>query len=99
MKTLPFLVLGAVLALTACSTPEERARAERQRRIEDAAEDRRRAEEDRQRAAEDLAEDRRRAAEDAARLRIYEEEYARSLGKTRSQLTREERAWVRERYF
>lgn len=103
MKASPFLLLCAALGLAACATPEERARANHDRRARNAAEQRRR-------AAEDLAEDRRRAAEklrrerdyaveDAARLRIYEEEYAHSLGKTRDQLTREERAWVRERFF
>ena len=76
---------------------EERKREERER-AEDVAEARRRAAEDAQQRTDDVVDARRRAAEDAARYRAYEQEYARQLGKKPSQLTPEERAWVRDHF-
>src|SRR5882762_8406088 len=106
-RLVPVFHLGAILALTACSTPEQRA-AEHQRELQAEArekfdeqkqEERERAEDasaDARKRTEDVVDARRRGAEDAARYRAYEEEYARQLGKKPSQLTPAERAWVRD---
>lgn len=95
-----FVLLCALSALCAgCATEQERREQEARDRALDRQEERQRAREDAVRAQEDRERDRQEAAEAAARYRIYLEEYARSLGKRPSQLTAEERAWVRERYY
>jgi hypothetical protein len=113
-------LLTSLAIFTACSTPEESARAdaaahqrklaeqarenldrEREREAErraDIEEARANAAEDAADRARDIAEKRADAAEDAARLRAYEVEYARQLGKKPSQLTPSERAWIRDKY-
>ncbi len=117
MKNLPIAtMLGLVLLVGACSTPEEQAAArqrklcedarekfeeqkkEERERAEEVADARRRAAEDAADRAQEVADARKRAAEDAARYRAYEQEYARQLGKKPSQLTPEERAWVRDHF-
>lgn len=59
---------------------------------------RERAAEDAKKRTEDIADARQRAAQDAARYKAYETEYARQLGKKPSQLTPEERQWVRDHF-
>ncbi len=114
------VILASLALITACSTPEERARKDaeahqrhladqarknlerererekdRQEEIEDA---RRKAAEDAADRAKEVAEKRADAARDAAKIRAYEEEYARQLGKKPSQLTPAERAWIRDKF-
>lgn len=110
------LLLFPILLLAACSTPEESARRDAQKRAEEArerqieaaeraredAEDRedarREAAEDAADRAREIAEKREEAAREAAKYRAFETEYARQLGKRPSQLTPDERAWIRSRY-
>ena len=65
---------------------------------EEIREARERAAEDARKHQEDVADARHRAAEDGARYKAYEAEYARQLGKKPSQLTPEERQWVRDHF-
>jgi hypothetical protein len=76
----------------------ERQREQDQERRADIEDARQKAAEDAAERARDIAEKRADAARDAARLRAYEVEYARQLGKTPSQLTPAERAWIREQF-
>ncbi|MEI9892895.1 MAG: hypothetical protein WDN28_03005 [Chthoniobacter sp.] len=98
MKPLPFLLVAA-LTLPACvSSPEQKA-AEHQRELQEEAKEKfeEQKEKDKERADE-VREARERAADDAARYKAYEAEYARQLGKKPSQLTPEERQWVRDHF-
>ena len=76
----------------------EREREREQERRSDIEDARRKAAEDAAERARDVAEKRAEAAQDAAKLRAYEVEYARQLGKKPSQLTPAERAWIRDKF-
>lgn len=98
MARFPLLLLltATLISFTACSTPEEQARADRERAVErrrQAQEDRefdeRQAELERQERAENAREDARYLAQ---KRREFMEDYAYDLGKTVSELTRSERA-------
>ena len=98
MKPLLFLLVAA-LALPACvSSPQEKA-AEHQRELQEEAKEKFEEQKEKEKErTEEVADARRRAAEDAARYQAYEAEYARQLGKKPSQLTPEERKWVRDHF-
>ncbi|MEP6672754.1 MAG: hypothetical protein ABJF10_26555 [Chthoniobacter sp.] len=67
-------------------------------RADEVREARERAADDAKKRTEDVADARQRAAADAARYKAYETEYAHQLGKKPSQLTPEERQWVRDHF-
>jgi hypothetical protein len=67
-------------------------------RADEVRDARERAADDAKKRTEEIADARQRAAEDAARYKAYETEYARQLGKKPSQLTPEERQWVRDHF-
>jgi hypothetical protein len=98
MKPIPFLLLAALMFPACASSPQERA-AERQRDLQEEAREKfeEQKEKDKERD-EELRDTRERAAEDATRYTAYEAEYARKLGKKPSQLTPEERKWVRDHF-